>query len=395
MDMIARDAYLKKIEAGFGVHQVVSILGSRQSGKSTLARLFSRGKSAEFFDLENPVDRRRLEAPMQTLSPLRGLVVLDEIQHQPELFPLLRVLADRPDHSAQFLILGSASPYLVKGVSESLAGRVGFVDVSGFDLSEVGPEASRTLWMRGGYPRSFLAETDEQSYEWRQGFIRTFLERDVPQLGIATPAETLRRFWTMLAHYHGQNWNAAELARSLGASEPMSRRYLDILAGAYMVRVLLPWFENTGKRQVKSPRVYLRDSGLLHALLELKDMRDIERHPRLGASWEGFALEQVLCRFPVRDAYFWSTHGGAELDLMLMAGGRRYGFEFKYADAPKRTRSMHSAIQDLGLERIWVVYPGDQAYALDDRIAALPLADLGKIELAPVDVKRKAKHHIQ
>lgn len=395
MDMIARDGYLRKIEAGFQVHPVVSILGSRQSGKSTLARLFSRGKPAEFFDLENPVDRRRLEAPMQTLSPLRGLVVLDEIQHQPELFPLLRVLADRPDHPAQFLILGSASPYLVKGVSESLAGRVGFVDVSGFDLSEVGPEASRTLWMRGGYPRSFLAETDEQSYEWRQGFIRTFLERDVPQLGIATPAETLRRFWTMLAHYHGQNWNAAELARSLGASEPMSRRYLDILAGAYMVRVLLPWFENTGKRQVKSPRVYLRDSGLLHALLELKDMRDIERHPRLGASWEGFALEQVLCRFPVRDAYFWSTHGGAELDLMLMAGGRRYGFEFKYADAPKRTRSMHSAIQDLGLERIWVVYPGDQAYALDDRINALPLKNLDKIELAPVDAKRKAKHHIQ
>lgn len=379
--MILRGTYLKMIEKGFKVGPIVSILGSRQVGKSTLARMFTEGRITESFDLENPVDRRRLEAPMRALSGLSGLIVIDEIQRQPQLFEVLRVLADRPNQPARFLILGSASPSLVKGVSESLAGRVAFVDVSGFDLAEVGTDAEQELWLRGGYPRSFLAESETQSYAWRQGFIRTFLERDIPQLGISTPAETLRRFWTMIAHYHGQHWNASELARSIGATEPTARRYLDILAGAYMVRVLPPWFENTGKRQVKAPRVYLRDSGLLHALLEVERMRDLERHPRLGASWEGFALEQVLSRFPAHSAYFWSTHGGAELDLMLMAHGRRYGFEFKLADAPKRTRSMHSALADLKLEKIWVIYPGDTIYSLDERIEACPLTRIDQIRL--------------
>lgn len=383
--MIERNTYIKKIEFSFRVHPIVSILGSRQCGKSTLARIYCRDKSVEYFDLENPVDRRRLEAPMRALEPLRGLVVLDEIQRLPELFEILRVLADRPDCPARFLTLGSASPSMVRGVSESLAGRVGFVDLSGFDLSEVGGAAAEKLWVRGGYPRAFLAAAETQSYEWRQAFIRTFLERDIPQLGISIPAETLRRFWTMLAHYHGQIWNAAEFARSLGTSEPTARRYLDILSGTYMVRILVPWFENIGKRQVKSPRVYLRDSGLLHALLELKNKGAIERHPRLGASWEGFALEQVLCRYPMPGVYFWSTHGGAELDLLLMADGRRYGFEFKYTDAPSRTRSMLSALQDLSLEHLWVIYPGRDAYPMGDRISALPLTDLVNLKLAPLD----------
>lgn len=374
--MIHRAEYLKRIEEAFRVHPIVSILGPRQSGKSTLARMYCQGMEVEYFDLEHPADRRRLEAPMECLAPLRGMVVLDEIQRMPHLFELLRVLADRPKQTARFLILGSASPDLVKGVSESLAGRVGFVDLTGFGLDEVGSQWAQTLWVRGGFPRSFLAGTDAQSFDWRQGFIRTFLERDTPQLGIQVPAETLRRFWTMLAHYHGQNWNAAELARSLGASEPTARRYLDILAGVYLVRVLPPWFENTGKRQVKSPRVFLRDSGLLHALLELRDLRDVQRHPRLGASWEGFALEETLKHFQTRDAYFWSTHGGAELDLMILWRGKRYGFEFKYSDAPKRSRSMHSAIHDLQLQHLWVVYPGAHAYALGDRISALPLRSL-------------------
>ena len=374
--MIERKHYLEQIESGFAVHPIVSILGPRQCGKSTLARTYCRGRPAEYFDLENPVDRRRLEEPLLTLEPLRGLVVLDEIQRLPRLFEILRVLADRPGSPARFLTLGSAAPGLVRGVSETLAGRVGFIDLSGFDLSEVGGGTAGKLWIRGGYPRSFLARTEDQSYRWRQAFIRTFLERDIPQLGITIPAEALRRFWTMLAHYHGQVWNAAEFARSLGTSEPTARRYLDILSGAYLARVLPPWFENTAKRQVKSPRVYLRDTGLLHALLELRNRGEVERHPRLGASWEGFALEQALALFSPPGAYFWSTHGGAELDLLLTRGGKRYGFEFKYADAPARTRSMHSALKDLRLEHLWVVYPGRAGYPLGERVSALPLADL-------------------
>ena len=372
--MISREKELLAIREGFDTHPVVSILGPRQCGKSTLARMFCAEQNIVFFDLENPVDRRRLESPMQTLSTLKGLVVLDEIQRSPELFEILRVLADRPDHPARFLVLGSAAPSLLKGISESLAGRVTFVDLSGFSLSEVGGLSSLgRLWLRGGFPRSYLAASDSESFRWREDFVRTFLERDIPQLGITVPSGTLLRFWTMIAHYHGQVWNAAELARSLGASEPTARRYLDILAGAYMVRILPPWFENIGKRQVKSPKIYLRDSGILHTLMELPSLHALQGHPKLGASWEGFALEQLLGQIRSRQVYFWSTHGGAELDLFVLHNGKRYGFEFKYADAPGRTRSMHSALKDLNLAHLWVIYPGTQQYALDDKITVCPL----------------------
>jgi predicted AAA+ superfamily ATPase len=344
-----------------------------------LARLIAAREPCEFFDLEDPVDVRRLSAPMTTLERLSGLVILDEAQRRPELFELLRVLVDRPKNQARFLLLGSASPRIVKGVSESLAGRIGFIDLSGFDLREIGADNQDRLWIRGGFPRSFLAASDRASLVWRDDFIRTFLERDIPQLGITIPAETLRRFWTMVAHYHGQIWNAAELARSLGTSENTARGYLDILAGAFMVRVLAPWFENVGKRQVKSPKVFLRDTGILHALLQVESLSDLQAHPKLGASWEGFALEQVVGLLETRDTYFWATHGGAELDLLVTLGGKRYGFEFKYQDAPGRTRSMMIAREDLGLEKMWVVYPGSKQYALDAWIDVIPLPSIPRL----------------
>ena len=373
MNLIERIDALDRIKSAFRVHPVVALLGPRQCGKTTLARMFGESEPCAFFDLESPVDVRRLSGPMTVLEGLSGWVVIDEVQRRPDLFELLRVLVDRQNNPARFLLLGSASPYLVKGVSESLAGRIGFVDLAGFDLWEVGVERQTALWLRGGFPRSFLAEDEEASMAWREGFIRTFLERDIPQSGITIPAETLRRCWTMLAHYHGQIWNAAQLARSLGTSENTARRYLDILAGAYMVRVLPPWFENVRKRQVKAPKIYIRDNGILHALLQLPTLHDLQGHPKLGASWEGFALEHVIGTLRTRDAYFWATHGGAELDLLALIKGKRYGFEFKYADAPGRTRSMQAAIEDLGLEHLWVIYPGQQEYALDARISVIPL----------------------
>ncbi len=372
--MIERPKPLERIRQVFRVHPVASLLGPRQCGKTTLARIVAAAEPSTYFDLESPVDVQRLSAPMTALEGLTGLVVIDEIQRQPGLFELLRVLVDRPDSEARFLLLGSASPQLIKGVSESLAGRVGFVDLSGLSLDEVGADQRQVRWSRGGFPRSYLAVDDDASFAWRRDFIRTFLERDIPQLGINVPAETLRRFWTMIAHYHGQVWNAAELGRSLGASENTARRYLDILAGAYMVRVLPPWFENLKKRQVRSPKVYLRDSGLLHALLQLPALDQVLGHPKLGASWEGFALEHLLGVLDTRDAYFWATHGGAELDLFVLRAGGRVGFELKYSDAPSLSRSMHIALADLRLDRLWVVYPGSQRYELHDKISVIPLA---------------------
>ena len=371
--MIPRPEALERIAHTFRIHAIAGLLGPRQCGKTTLAQMIAQGEPSTYFDLEDPVAVQRLSAPMTALERLEGLVVIDEVQRQPDLFELLRVLVDRPENSARFLLLGSASPQLIKGVSESLAGRIGFVDLSGFDLREVGTSLRDRLLIRGGFPRSFLAADDSASLEWRQNFIRTFLERDIPQFGITIPAETLRRFWTMVAHYHGQIWNAAEFARSLGTSENTARRYLDILAGAYMVRVLPPWFENISKRQVKAPKIYIRDSGILHALLQLRTLANLQGHPKLGASWEGFALEQVIGTLKTRDAYFWATHAGAELDLLVMAEGKRYGFEFKYADAPGRSRSMHVALQDLHLEHLWVLYPGQQEYALNDHISVIPI----------------------
>jgi predicted AAA+ superfamily ATPase len=377
--MILRPDPSQQIAQSFAVHPVTALLGPRQCGKTTLARSIAEDVPSTVFDLENPVDLRRLSAPMQTLGNLSGRVVIDEVQRKPELFELLRVLVDRPGNQAEFLLLGSASPTLIKGASESLAGRIGFVDLGGFTLWEIGASDFQQLWVRGGFPNSYLAATGAGSVQWRENFIRTFLERDIPQLGITIPAETLRRFWTMVAHYHGQIWNAAEFARSLGTSENTARRYIDILSGAYMIRVMPPWFENLKKRQVKAPKIYIRDSGICHSLLQISSMAQLSGHPKIGASWEGFALEQVIHAFRSRDAYYWATHAGAELDLMIMAGGRRYGFEFKYADAPGISRSMRIALQDLNLTHLYVIYPGEQAYPLEDTITAIPIQQVADI----------------
>jgi len=385
--MIPRPDPIHQIENSFRNHPVTALLGPRQCGKTTLAHFISDQKPSNMFDLENPVDIQRLSAPMQALKNLSGLVILDEVQRKPELFELLRVLVDRSSKAVQFLLLGSASPRLVKGVSESLAGRIGFVDLAGFQLWEIGVRHRDRLWIQGGFPRAFLAETESDSIQWRENFIRTFLERDIPQLGITIAAETLRRFWTMIAHYHGQVWNAAEFARGLGTAENTARRYLDILSGAYMVRVLPPWFENLKKRQVKAPKIYIRDSGLFHSLLQISNLNDLRGHPKIGASWEGFALEHVIQVFRTRDAYFWATHSGAELDLMITIAGKRLGFEFKYSDAPGRKRSMNVAIKDLGLEHLWIVYPGDQIYTLDSKITAIPLEKIQHLSVRSIDVK--------
>jgi predicted AAA+ superfamily ATPase len=385
--VIRRVGRLQQLRQGLTRSPIVSILGPRQSGKTTLARAFARGRRVTFFDLENPADVARLAAPMTALEPLRGLVIIDEIQREPKLFEILRVLADRRANPAKFLILGSADPRLVRGVSESLAGRVGHVDITGFDLSEVGPARERRLWVRGGFPRSYLAKSDEASLAWRRDYIRDFLQRDLGELGVTIPAATLRRFWSMVAHYHGGIWNAAEFARSLGASENTARHYLDLLSSAWTVRQLLPWFENIGKRQVRSPKIYVQDSGLLHALLDLETYDQLLGHPKSGASWEGYAIEQVLSLLRVRDAYFWATHQGAELDLMITRGGKRYGFEMKLSDAPTLTKSMKIALEDLNLVRIYVVCPGATSYLLDERIEVVGIQHL-PARLAHLGAKR-------
>lgn len=375
--IIARAGYLDEIEEILRHNPVCALLGPRQCGKTTLAHELLRArKESHVFDLESATGRARLAQPELSLAPLKGLVVIDEIQREPKLFETLRPLSDRRGNPARFLILGSASPDLLRGASESLAGRIGFVDLSGFDLNEVGVKDLRKLWLRGGFPRSFLARSEALSFRWRRDFIRTFLERDVPQLGIRIPAEVLRRFWLMLAHYHGQIWNGADLARSLGVTEHTVRRYLDVLTGTYLVRQLPPWFENLSKRQYKAPKVYVRDSGILHALLGLGSWSELSAHPKLGASWEGFALEQVLTQARGTDAYFWGTHAGAELDLLLIHRGRRYGVEFKYGQAPTMTKSLHIALADLRLDRAWIVYPGTDTYAVHEKVEVVSLADV-------------------
>ncbi len=358
---------------------VVALSGPRQVGKTTLARMFSEsadGVEVHFFDLESPGDLARLANPELTLSPLKGLVILDEIQRLPELFPVLRVLVDRPGLAAKFLILGSASSELIVGAGESLAGRVSFIDVSGFSLQELGADHLDKHWWRGGFPRAFLARSHNVARQWHEDFFRTFLERDIPQLGISIPATTLRRFWIMVAHCHGQILKVSELARSLGSSEPTARRYLDILCGTYMVRQLPPWFENLKKRQVKAPKVYIRDPGTCHALLGIPNGAALESHPKLGASWEGYCMEQVLSATGDRDAYFWATHSGAELDLLVFDQGRRLGFEFKYTEQPATTKSMRIAMADLGLDHLYVVHPGKQTFPLDQGLTAITLPDL-------------------
>ena len=375
--MISRSGYLKQLMTAIERSPVTALLGPRQSGKTTLARIISDERGSTFFDLESRQDVQRLQNPELALSSLQGLVIIDEVQRMPQLFDVLRVLADR--ESARFLILGSASPEVVKGVSESLAGRVEFVDLSGFNIDEVGTDSASTLWVRGGLPRSFLAETDDDSFAWREGFIRTFLERDIPQLGISIPAAAMRRFWTMLAHYHGQTWNASELARSMGMSDKTVRKYLDILTGTYMVRQLQPWHENIGKRQVKAPKIYLRDTGLLHSLLALPDHQTLTGHARVGASWEGFVIEQVLQALSPQDAYFWATQQRAEIDLFFLYEGQRYGIEIKYSEAPRITKSIRVAFQDLQLRHLWLIYPGEDEYPADENITVLPFSAVASL----------------
>ena len=375
---LRRAAYLDAIHQRLAESPVVALVGPRQAGKTTLAHMLAAAWPGvvHSFDLESPADLARLANPELALRPLEGLVILDEVQRRPDLFPLLRVLADRPGLPARFLVLGSASPALVESGSESLAGRVAFIDVTGFSLAELGAQALAPLWWRGGFPRAYLAHGDDAARRWIEDFRRTFLERDIPQLGLRVPAATLGRFWMMLAHYHAQVLNQAELARALGSSEPTARRYLDILCGTYVVRQLPPWFENLKKRQVRSPKVYIRDSGILHALLGVPDAAALQGHPKLGASWEGFCVEQILSVCGERDAYFWGTHSGAELDLLLTHRGRRLGFEFKYADQPSTTKSMRVALEDLHLDHLYVVHPGAHRYPLDAAITAIPLPDL-------------------
>jgi hypothetical protein len=374
--MIARIHSKALLETALSRSRITLVIGPRQCGKTTMARQFVPSGSANYFDLEDPVSLARLEEPMTALAPLTGLVVIDEVQRRPELFPVLRVLADRQPLPARFLILGSAAPELLRQSSESLAGRMEIVAMSGFTLSEVGIEQQSRHWLRGGFPCSYLAASDNDSFAWLKSFTITLVERDIPQLGIGVPAAMLIRFWTMLAHCHGHIWNAARPARSLGVSEPTVRRYLDLLEGLFMVRQLQPWHANLKKRQVKSPKVYFRDTGVLHHLLGIRSERELLNHPACGASWEGYAIEEAIRVVSPDEAYFWATHNGAELDLLLVKNGLRIGIECKRSDAPRLTPSMRTSLTDLELDRLVVIYPGIRRYSLAEGVEVLPLVEL-------------------
>jgi predicted AAA+ superfamily ATPase len=378
--MIDRKADVALVRVALRRSRVVALLGPRQCGKTTLARKFVSPDSLNYFDLEEPQSLARLTEPDTALRPLEKLVVIDEIQRRPDLFPLLRVLADRTPLPARFLILGSASPDLLRQSSESLAGRLETVSLEGFRLSDLGAAAQSRHWLRGGFPLAYTARTEADSLTWRRHFLQTFLERDLPQLGIRIPAAVLRRFWNMVAHYHGQIWNAAELARALAVNESTVRRYLDLMTGVFMVRQLPPWFENLGKRQVKAPKIYVRDSGLLHTLLGVTSQHDLEHHPKVGASWEGYAVEEVLKALQPDEAYYWATYNGAEIDLILFKDGRRVGVECKRADAPALTPSMRIALADLKLDQLSVVYPGEKKYSLARNVEVVPLAKFVKAQ---------------
>lgn len=386
--MIPRPAHLKRLGQLLDQFPVVGLIGARQVGKTTLAMAFASGFEGEVtrFDLENPRDLHRLDDPLFALEGLRGLVVLDEIQLRPELFPVLRVLADREGRPARFLVLGSASPNLLRQTSESLAGRIAYHELGGLDLKEVGTEHAEPLWLRGGLPLSYLASSESASSLWRRQFIRTYLERDLSELGIRLPATTMRRFWTMLAHYHGEIWNGAELARAFGISEKTVRSYLDTLCSTFMAKRLEPWHENVAKRQVKSPKIYLADSGILHTLLDLESREDLLGHPKVGASWEGFAIGEVVACLDARpeDCFFWKLHSGAELDLLVRRGNRRRGFELKLTTSPRVTPSIHSALENLGLEELVVIHAGAESYPLAPRIRAVALARLWE-DLPPLE----------
>lgn len=389
--MIERTRYLADLRRAMKRSVVTALVGPRQCGKTTLAREILPTASPSYFDLEDPRSLTRLEQPMTALAGLKGVVVIDEIQRRPDLYPVLRVLADRRPAPSRFLILGSATPDLLRQSSETLAGRVEILTLGGFSLEELGPTALRKHWRRGGFPRAFLGRSEEDSRSWRRQFIQALLERDLPQLGIGIPAQALLRFWTMLAHYHGGIWNSAEPARSLGVTEPTVRRYLDLLTGLFMVRQLQPWHENLSKRQVKSPKIYIRDSGLLHELLGIRNERDLLSHPKCGSSWEGYAIEQVLRAIGPDQAFFWATHQGAELDLLLFKDGKRFGVEIKRQDAPGVTASMRIALQDLHLDHLTVLYPGEQAYDLAERITAIPLSIVATQPSAILGSTRRVK----
>ncbi len=354
---------------------VTAILGPRQCGKTTLSRQI---QADHRFDLENPRDLARLENAQLTLERLQGLVVIDEIQCRPDLFPLLRYLVDQPE-SARYLILGSASPQLLKQGSETLAGRLALLRLGGFRICELGPQSQDDLWLRGGFPRSYLASSTRESLRWREDYIATFLERDIPNLGIRVPPPTLRRFWLMLSHIHGQILSLSELGRSMDVSNTAIRHYIDILESTFMIRTLQPWFSNTSKRLVKSPKVYLRDSGIFHRLQTIDSWNALEGHPARGASWEGFALEECARSLGKRDQelYFWATQAGAELDLFWQHEGQSWGIEFKCSDAPTLTKSMRIALEDLNLSHLWIVHPGKESWALDERVTVIPLREVG------------------
>lgn len=377
---ILRTRELKTLRRHLLDSPVVAILGPRQCGKTTLSNQFARNRSASrihIFDCEDPRDLAKLDNPMMALEPLKGVVIIDEIQRRPDLFPVLRVLVDR-NRKRRFLILGSASRDLISQGSETLAGRISFMELMGFALHDIKVKDYKRLWIRGSFPRSFLARSERTSAEWREDFIRTFLERDIPNLGIRVPPRMLRRFWMMLSHYHGQVFNASEIGRSLGTADTTVRNYLDILSGTFLVRQVQPWFYNTKKRLIKRPKIYFRDSGLLHTLMTIQSEKELLNHPRLGASWEGFALEQVLIHLNLQEAeaFFWAVHTGAELDLVFQRKGRLWGVEAKYSEAPIATRSMHSAIEELGLSHLCVVYPGDEIYPLKQNITVTGLKHL-------------------
>jgi len=373
--MIPRAGHLETVEGLLRDFPVVTILGARQVGKTTLAlQVLDRAKGpGERFDLEDPADLARLTDPRLALGDLRGLVVLDEVQRKPDLFPVLRVLADRRPRRTRFLILGSASPDLLRQSSETLAGRIAFHTLDGFNLAEVEADHLNRLWLRGGFPESFLARSNDASFTWRRNFIRTFVERDLPQLGIRISSQTMARFWSMLAHYHGQVWNASELGRAFGVTDKTVRHYLDTLTDALVVQQLRPWYANVGKRQVKAPKVYVRDSGLLHALLDIRDRRDLERHPKIGASWEGYLLRQVveILQATPEECYFWAAHAGPELDLLWVRGRKRWGFEFKRTSSPTVTRSLMTALDTLDLQRAYVVHAGEKTFPLEKRVTAI------------------------
>ena len=373
--MLSRPWLLERLRAGLKMSPAVVLLGPRQCGKTTLARELAVKSKSTYFDLENPVDLARLSEPMTALEPLRGLIVIDEVQRHPDLFPVLRVLLDRKPARARFLVLGSASPELLRQSSETLAGRIAIVEMGGFMLEELESPDFNRLWLRGGFPRSFLARSEAASTTWREDFIRTFLERDLAQLGVRVPSGTMRRFWTMTAHYSGGIWNSSEIGRSLGEAHTTVKRHLEALSGALVVRVLQPWYANVGKRLVKSPKVYIRDSGLLHTLLGIGERGQLEGHPVVGGSWEGFVIEQLLGRLPNANPYYWRTQAGAELDLLLFLKGRRIGIEIKRADAPTMTPSMVSALSDLELHRLLVIYPGSTRYRLRPTVEVMSLAE--------------------